>query len=336
MQQLLARDQTPEQQAIQASLKSVLVRRGDDRLESTTFRDAASRMPDAFFSAAFALLASETDPTLRRRLYTRLLDCPEFLIQLTRPDRFSREELLEVCRDFMRIDSQLDIRLARLAPSRQQDTPQLDPERAVRVLDVLDEISTGPRLVLILSHLTRHPHPRIAAKATMLMGRRLRNDDWVRRHLSSPDPRVRASVLEASWGIPTPAARDGMRTCLNDEHNRVVGNALVGLHLLGEPGIDERVTQMLDDQRPAFRATAAWAMGRIAKSEFIPFLQKAQDDPDGSVRKAVGRALDAFLKPPLPQPESAKPDEPIPPQGCAESPLPEWKSRLDGRPISAR
>jgi hypothetical protein len=53
--------------------------------------------------------------------------------------------------------------------------------------------------------------------------------------LESQDPRIRANVVEQPWGVDAPFARKCMREALNDENNRVAGNALLGLHLLREP-----------------------------------------------------------------------------------------------------
>lgn len=36
-----------------------------------------------------------------------------------------------------------------------------------------------------------------------------------------------------------------MREALQDENNRVAANALMGLHLLGDPAADELTTQMV-------------------------------------------------------------------------------------------
>jgi HEAT repeat protein len=126
------------------------------------------------------------------------------------------------------------------------------------------------------------------------MGRRLSNNDWVERHLASPDPRVRASVVEALWGTDTFFARKSMWRCLKDQNNRVAGNALMGLHLLGEQRVIALVKEMLRDPREAFRWTAAWVMGQIAIPDFFECLVQARTDSSPGVRRAAGRALVAL------------------------------------------
>lgn len=291
---LLGRDLTAEEKDVQCTLIRVLNQYGRVRASNVTVHHVAAGSPELFFAAALSLLDLQLDPLVRQGLLTHLLECPDFLIQLIRPDRFSRERLVEICRRLMKIDPLLDVRLARLTPHRFEGAGPLDPEAVVHLLDVLNEISPGSRLVVKLSHLTHYPDQRIAAKATLLMGRRLRNNDWVERHLNSSDPRVRASVVEALWGTDTFFARKSMWRCLKDKNNRVAGNALMGLYLLGEQRVTGLAKEMLQDPREEFRWTAAWVMGQIATQDFFECLVRARADSSPGVRRAAGRALVAL------------------------------------------
>jgi len=291
---LLGRDLTAEEKDVQYTLRRVLDQYGRVQASNITVHHVATRSPELFFAAALSLLDLQSDPIVRQSLLAHLLECPDFLIQLIRPDRFNRERLVEICRGLMKIDPLLDVRLARLTPHRYEGAGPLDPETVVHLLDLLNEISPGSRLVIMLSHLTHYPDQRIAAKATLLMGRRLRNNDWVECHLNSTDPRVRASVIEALWGTDTFFARKCMWRCLKDQNNRVAGNALMGLHLLGEQRVIGLAKEMLRDPREAFRWTAAWVMGQIAIPDFFEYLVQARTDSSPGVRRAAGRALVAI------------------------------------------
>ncbi len=243
-----------------------------------------------------SLLDDESDAGSRRKLFARMLECPEFLVELTRPDALSRPQLLKACRAFIELDKLLDVRLTRLGSGHGPSNGALGADAMLRVLDVLNEISTGPRLVLVLNQLTHHPDARIATKAVMLMARRVRNDQWVERHLDSADTRLRASIVEGLWGLQTVQARRTLWASLEDNDNRVVGNALVGLHMLGEATVGERVKAMLRDERASFRWTAAWVMGKMGNEEFVELLQGSFADPEDGVRQAARRALRAIRK----------------------------------------
>jgi hypothetical protein len=288
---LLAGELSVQEQAVQERLRAWSYG-GPGTVEARrALQAAAVHSPELFFIAALALLEAEMEPVARRRLYTGLLDYPQFFRQLIRPDQFCRAAFLEVCRFLTSCDPSLDVRLARLISGRELENEILSSVTVVHVLDLLNEISTGPRLISILSHLTHHSDLRIAAKATLLVARRIRNNDWIERHLAFSDPRLRATVLEALWGIDSPLARKTLWAGAKDENNRAVGNALVGLHLLGEPDVAALAGQILEDSRPLFRATGAWVMGKIGATHFVQPLQRALADAEPGVRHAARRAL---------------------------------------------
>lgn len=343
---------SPDNQvAVLGALLSALSESGNSSL-TKSLRDSASASPALFFDAAMRLLQTASSPIVLRRLYTRVADCPEFFFELVKPGRFSREDLLEVCGRLMKIDYLLDIKLARLLPTRGQPETELPSNTIVYILDILNEISPGPRLILTLSHLSHHPHQHVASKATLLLARRVRNKGWVERHLQSTDARVRASTVEALWSANDPSTRAIFRQALQDDNNRVVGNALVGLHLLGEVGLGPFVTEMLKDARPAFRWTAAWVAGRIGAPEFREPLRQALSDPQSGVRIAARRALVSMRQPAAPSqeeptPAAVKESEPpasasqpgtvvapkppdSPSETPAESPVPDSGLKLNG------
>ena len=296
MPSLLGRELTAEERKVEAALRHALLVR-DRRSSSPPIRTIAAENPEEFIAAALAMLESKSNPGDQHRLYLGLLEGPEFLLLLLQSDRFDRSRLLEVCRGLKEIDDLLDVRLARLAPGRHENAHGLTPEVVLRLLDILHVISFGPRLIQLLGHLTRYPDERVASKAALLIASRLRNHDWVRAQFESPDPRIRANVVEGLWGVDTPLARKWLWSALKDENCRVVGNALMALHLLHDPAAGKLVEEMLADARPQFRRTAVWLMGKIAKPEFTECLQQAAGDDDPGVRGAVARALELARQP---------------------------------------
>jgi len=199
MQRLLDRELTDDERTQQARIWTAFDQRGGRQAINASILALAEQDPELFFTAALALLESVSDPHVSRKHYLTLLDCPLFLIQLISPDRFSFDQVLETCRRFIKIDTRFDIRLARLAPGRSEDKYGLDVPFIMRILDILNEISVGPKLVLILNHLTRHHDSRVASKAILVLGRRIQNRGWAGRLFKSKDPRKRqrsGSALE--------------------------------------------------------------------------------------------------------------------------------------------
>ena len=310
------RELTAEERRTAEWLEGLAARRGNSRGGGEAIRAKAVEAPERICSAALAVLeGAQTAEEARQWLYGQLVECREFLLELVRPDRMSRQELAELCRKWMTTDGQLDVRLARLTPGRGASGDSLPTETVVRILDVLDDTSQGPRLILLLNHLTRHEDRRIASKAALLVGRRLRSRDWVSRQLESADARLRANVVEGLWGESSPSVQSQLWASLKDKNNRVVGNALIGLHHLGEPAVKEFVKRMIEDLRPPFRWTAAWVMGKIGSPEFIEDLERALQDKEPHVRSAAEQALHAIREctpKPVAEPRAETPPEPTP------------------------
>jgi HEAT repeat protein len=293
----------------------------------SALRKASSADPELFFQAGYRLLESMPDSLERTRVCNGLLGCPQFLVELIRKDRFSLPKLIQICRSLAAIDTRLDIRLARLLPGRLEDRYRLESEVVARILDLLNEISTGPRLILLLSHLTSHPHPRVAESATVLMGRRVCNSGWTRRRLETGSPEVRAGVVQGLWGRNTPEARITMRRCLDDTSERVVGNAVFGLHLLREADVPELMERLMADERPPFRATAARLAGQMGTADFTGLLDRARSDSEASVRLAalqamvqLHRSVESQVEIKVPTAvESPAPPPPVPPPSPSPS-----------------
>ncbi len=153
-------------------------------------------------------------------------------------------------------------------------------------------ISLGKRVVPILSHLTRHPDQKISSKATLLIGKRIQNVAFAKRLiLEESDPRIRANAIEAVWGNDSPPVQQLFWECLEDRHNRVVGNAMVGLYLAGEEKINGVVSRFSRDYKADFRMTSAWTMGRMGNADFVPLLSSLIKDQHPGVRSAALRSL---------------------------------------------
>ncbi|SPE29194.1 hypothetical protein SBA3_1510020 [Candidatus Sulfopaludibacter sp. SbA3] len=341
------REVSQEVRTTQACLRSILREPAGSVSLRTGLHDLANKAPDAFFEAGFSLLESTVDSSDVSIPYARLLSCPEFLIELTRPGRFNRAKLLDLCLKFIRVAKRLDIDLADLLPGRSGDKYQLPRPAIARILDILNEISAGPRLVLLLSHLTTYPDSDIAERAIVLMGRRICNANWPQRFLTSSDEGVRASALESLWGRKTPAARTALWGCVKDPSDRVVGNALLGLHTLEEDGVDELTAGMLRDARVPFRSTAARVMAQVGKPEYAGHLMQATSDCDAAVRLEAKKALAtlrraslrrqaaaeaASVPPAVPEPPVAK----APPKAEeSDADLVPIHIRLDGKYLSS-
>jgi hypothetical protein len=278
-----------------ASILSKAVAEFDqNRISAVIIRQFANKAPDQFVSVGMDMLLTGTDTAGYRFLAIQLLKIPEVLNRLTDPWQFNLPQALNLARRFLKVELTLDIRLARRLPGRNgaASSDTLQGGAAERVLDLLDDISVGTRVVPVLNHLTYHPDKRISSKAALLVGKRVQNLAWATRVIAEGgDARLRANAVEAMWGGNSEGTVKFFRECLQDKHNRVTGNAIVGLHLAGAYDASHVVMKFAKGSQTEFRMTAAWAMGRIGDPIFIPLLTPLIKDVQPGVRRAALNAL---------------------------------------------
>jgi hypothetical protein len=281
-------------EAIDAALRS----HDEALVRDLARRCLGSPQLERFAAAAMERLTAELDAPVPRRYLLNLFAIREFALALFASKAAPLDPLVELCRQLMEDDRAFDVRLARLLPTRvsEPDDIAAPVEAQWRIMEVVDRISSGARVLMTVGHLAEHSNDALASKAAKLIGRRLRNRAWLEKHLASGDARVRANVIESLWGLPGALVHRVFLAALSDGHNRVVGNALIGLARVGEPDVASRVRLMLADPRPAFRATAAWVAGQLSDLTLINDLRVAVGDDMEAVRSAARRALEHLLE----------------------------------------
>jgi hypothetical protein len=259
-------------------------------------RRFAAEASGLFAPVAVGLLLAANDSPGYRYLAMLLVRQPSLFKQLSNPWIFTRPQAGRLSRRLMAVDPTLDIRFARQLPARSGSTADtLTGQHAERALDVLDDISPGQRVVPVLSHLTRHPDRLLSSKATLLVGKRVKNIAFARRLISEGgDPAVRANAIESVWGNESPAVAQLYHDCLEDRQNRVVGNAMVGLFLAGKEDVSSVVKRFSQDYKPDFRMTSAWTMGKTGETDFVPLLSPLIADDHPAVRGAALRSLQSI------------------------------------------
>lgn len=256
-------------------------------------RRFATETPELFCTAALSILNTPDDSMGQKYLSTLLLKQTALLHRLSDPAAFEKGEAIRLFKQLLSVDRSLDVRLAQSLPreDKGQQASSVSIRRIERVLDILDEVSNGRRIVTVLGHLVHHPHPRVSAKANLVIGKRLQNVEWTERMLTNTeDPRVRANAIETLWGLDTDQAKALFTAYVRDSDNRVAGNALFGLHLIGEETKSD-LLEMSTDGRANFRRTAAWTMGKIGDAHFVDILKGMIHDDDPAVRGTALRAL---------------------------------------------
>ena len=257
----------------------------------------ARETPELFSTAALALLLSNEYSPEMRFVIVKLLQQPDLMQRLTNPERMEKCSSIRLFRILKQHDRGLDVRLAHCLPSRYETAnTKLTLPACDRALDVLDQASEGRRIVPILGHLVDHPAPSLSAKATLVIGKRVKSVAWTKRLLASGDrnPRDRANAIEALWGLSGPEVLHLFWEHTRDRNNRVAGNAIMGLHIMGDATAKSNVDRMAQLTEPTFRWTAAWLMQKMQREEDIEQLRRMIKDGNPGVRHSALRALVTF------------------------------------------
>ncbi len=262
-------------------------------LASQLLRRLANEAPEHFFKVATSRLFSNEQSNAHRMLAMLLLRQDNLFERLASPLYGTHENAVRLLKRLIEVDPSIDVKFAKKLPGRSywSQSQAFDSIRSARALDILDETSRGRRLLPILGHLPDSQDARIAGKATLFVGRRVQNPAWSKRQLARGDERVRANAVEALWGVNTPPAARLLEDCTLDRNNRVVGNALVGLHIVGDEKTPTEVFSISRSGKPELRSTAAWVMGKIGVPEFTPRLTELVHDEHPGVRIAALRSL---------------------------------------------
>jgi hypothetical protein len=131
--------------------------------------------------------------------------------------------------------------------------------------------------------------PRFAP--SLLVGKSTKDVKWVSQRMSETDSRVRANALEALWGVESEDCRQVFLDALDDPANRVVGNGILGLYLLGVPAAINSVLAMIAHSDEGFRKTGIWLMGEMGDLRFLPVLARLMKESAPALRPYVFRTF---------------------------------------------
>lgn len=207
--------------------------------------------------------------------------------RLSRPAA-SLESSLCIARAVMEHEPRLDVCLAKSL----LNTGHMTEAARHRGLAILEKLGSAGRLIPILIQFLRDRDSRIRSKAALMFGQIMTARGIVERLMGDTDPRVRASFVQGLWYRTGGDPRPLFRRALADSDHRVAGNALVGLHRLGETrDVVKQVGNMTRHREALFRATAAWVMGKTQDNRYVGVLSHMVRDPDPRVCRNALRAL---------------------------------------------
>jgi len=246
---------------------------------------------EAFLAHTIEILKTDTDSRGVRYLMSLLLS-ENLLFEALGDPALDRQQAVALARIAVRVDPMTDVALARWLASTVLSDPDARSIGAPgRLMEILGEISPGPRILPCLMPLLRSANPFLRSQAVRMIGRGIGNVKWVRSRLTETDTRVRANAVEGLWSVESEESREMLRQAARDGNDRVAGNALLGLYCLGDCAAMSALLQMVGHPSSLFRKSAAWAMGATTDPRFSEVLGSMLADPDAGVRKRAFAAV---------------------------------------------
>lgn len=240
-----------------------------------------------FLSASLSVLADSVVSHGVRYLVSLLLRENALHGALCDPALLSISQAAAIARLALVVDPHFGVDFARRLTSLEA----INEQEAERILKIVEEVSDSMRIRPSLAPLLHHPNRRIRSKAALLIGRSNRNPELAAEQLSDEDARVRASAVEAMWGMDDPACAAFLYDAVRDPHQRVAGNAIVGLYILHHVSSIRLLHELADRPSLAWQITAAWAMGITGSPRFQPALTRLMNAGDPQLRQHAIRSL---------------------------------------------
>lgn len=203
----------------------------------------------------------------------------------------SMEDSLDVIQILARYDPFFDAHFARSLLNHEQ----MSDQACHRGLAVLQRLGGSPRLIPVLIQFLRSRDARIRSKAALILGQLTPTLGLIERLMREQDARVRANFVEGLWDCRAADFRSLFRQALKDPDNRVVGNALVGLHRRGDyRDVMHYVGRMARHPNARVRATAAWVIGQTGDPRYAEVLRHMADDKAPLVKRNALRSLQSM------------------------------------------
>jgi len=263
-------------------------------VSAKTLRELLSADPEKFFRNAVPILKRlQQDEPGSTYLLVLLLSRGLIVSHVLRDEVFAPQELTEIARRLAKVDPNFGVKLLQSVLPDPFETASTEPAAVnvrLRLMDVLQTVSDGSRLLPLMMRLLRDPDARVRSKAALLVGRAKLSTRWVEECLTAEDARVRANAVESIWDMDSEEVRVLLWDLLSAPDNRSVGNSLIGLYRMGDAGAIEQILLMAQDTRDLFRSTAAWVMGSTGDPRFQPTLVNLIRD-SAPVRATAFRAL---------------------------------------------
>jgi len=263
-----------------------------EALSKQVLDQLSSADPLKFFAAGFHVVATAGSSAGSQYLVLLLAEDKRLSNWLLDPKACRLKKATEVARVAAdaRVHLQPTFEMA-LNKALQNQASAANADRILRILNLLETIGSQSCWSSFQVELMSYPDKVVRSKAALLIGRGNKKADWIVRRLLDRDPRVQANAVESLWGLEGAETQLHLLEALKSKHNRVFGNAALGLYRLGDPTIIRVLLEATQHPDPLFQLSALWAIGQTQDPRFLPALSLQFKTAQGKLRVALAGAI---------------------------------------------
>ena len=217
--------------------------------------------PPPFVDYVVGVLRADAKAGATRRLSSVLLEANVLVHAVSTPNFLPLSDAIRISRAALRVEPEFHeaileylIRPPRKGP---ENTPEDEIVHAFRVIDAISERDQLVTPMKFLKASQKH------VRAVRLMARANRSAEWAEQVLASPNPRIRANLVEGLAEQTGDHVVPLLRAAANDKHHRVATTARLALCSKGDLASYVVLRQLAKSGGEEFRKSAAWALAQL-------------------------------------------------------------------------
>jgi hypothetical protein len=158
-------------------------------LTARKIRELADSNREEFLRNAISIVAADPESRSSRFLIAILANTDMLFRTLCEPS-LSGPDAVELARSAVQCDPKLDGWLLKhVAENRTPEGIELMDAESIRLLEIVEAITKGSRILPQIAKLVQHPSLRVRSKVALLAGKLQKKPKWLERRLEELDPR---------------------------------------------------------------------------------------------------------------------------------------------------
>jgi hypothetical protein len=216
-----------------------------------------------------------------------LMDGQIILRAVGHPGVLSIDDACQLSGHALENDPLFDTKLLRRLLANRLWPEEVPADEVLRVLEILSRLADPQRLAMTLLKFSKFPNRRVQSKVAKILGRTVESIDVVEELFQSPDPRVRANLLEGiSQRREIGLFQSFVERGIKDQHHRVSSFALAIKGRQGHAGSKALLRLRGNSKTETLKKTAEYADAivngstTVSEAAVVPAVAEVDSQPE--------------------------------------------------------